>query len=50
MAWAYVAIRILHSLWQGLVNTLPVRVCLFALSTTALLVLAVNALRATLFA
>ena len=48
LAWAYVGLRIVHSLWQTLVNTLPVRICLFALSSTVLIVLAVNALRATL--
>lgn len=48
LAWIYVALRILHSLWQALVNTLRVRFALFALSTIALGCLAVNALRATL--
>ena len=49
LAWLYVALRILHSLWQAKVNTLPVRIALFAISTTVLFVLAVNAVRATLF-
>lgn len=49
LAWAYVGLRILHSLWQTLVNTLPVRILLFALSSTVLIVLAVNAVRATVF-
>ena len=48
LAWAYVAIRVIHSLWQGLVNRLPVRVTLFTLSTLCLLVLALRALAATL--
>ena len=43
LAWAYVVIRILHSLWQSLVNTIPVRFTLFLLSTAALAALAVNA-------
>jgi hypothetical protein len=47
LAWVYVALRVVHSLWQTLVNTLPVRITLFALSTTALLVLAFNAVLAT---
>ncbi|MGB1883841.1 MAG: MAPEG family protein [Gammaproteobacteria bacterium] len=47
-AWAYAGIRIVHSLWQSTVNTIPVRVTLFALSTLCLWVLAVNAIRVTL--
>jgi hypothetical protein len=49
-AWIYVALRIVHSLWQILVNAVPVRFALFLLSTMALIVLAVRALMATLFA
>jgi hypothetical protein len=45
VAWIYVALRILHSLWQSLVNTIPVRLGLFALSVVALVWLAVHALR-----
>jgi len=48
VAWIYVALRILHSLWQSLVNTIPVRLTLFALSVVALAWLAVSALRLTL--
>ena len=48
-AWGYVALRILHSLWQGLVNIVKVRIVLFTLSTLCLLVMAVNAVRITLF-
>lgn len=47
-AWAFVALRILHSLWQSLVNTIPVRLLLFTLSNLALIWLAVSALRLTL--
>ena len=47
-AWAYVGIRVVHSLWQGIVNTIPVRITLFTLSTLCLWVLAINAVRATL--
>jgi hypothetical protein len=50
LAWAYVGIRIVHSLWQILVNDVRVRVVLFLLSTTALIVLAVRAVMATLLA
>lgn len=48
IAWAYVAIRVAHSIWQATVNTLPVRFGLFIAGTVCLAALAVNALRATL--
>ena len=47
-AWAYVAIRVVHSIWQATVNIIVVRVTLFTLSTLCLWVLAINAVRATL--
>lgn len=47
-AWAYVGLRIAHSLWQALVNTIPVRFTLYSLSTACLVVMAVQALRAAL--
>ncbi len=50
LAWIYVGLRIVHSLWQGLINTIPVRVTLFLLSTIALIALAVRAVMATLLA
>ncbi len=50
LAWIYVGLRILHSLWQGLVNTIPVRVALFMLSSLALVALAIRAAMVTLFA
>jgi len=46
----YVALRIVHSLWQNLVNAVPVRFALFLASTIALIVLAVRAVMATLLA
>jgi len=49
-AWIYVAIRILHSLWQIWFNTIPVRFALFLLASIALIVLAVRAIIATVFA
>ncbi len=49
LAWAYVGLRVCHSLWQGLVNTIGIRVFLFASSTTCLIVMAVNAVRVTVF-
>lgn len=47
-AWGYVGIRILHSLWQALVNTVLIRITLFTLSTVCLLVLSIQALRVSL--
>jgi hypothetical protein len=48
LAWAYVGLRIVHSLWQSLVNTIPVRLLLFLLSSLCLIGLTVMALSATL--
>jgi len=48
LAWAYVGLRIAHSLWQALVNTIPVRFLLFTVSTLCLLALSVRALLAAL--
>ena len=48
-AWGYTGLRIVHSLWQGLVNIVIVRSALFTLSSLCLLVLAVNAVRLTMF-
>jgi hypothetical protein len=42
-AWAYVLLRVIHSLWQARVNTIPVRLALFGASTGCLLVLSVRA-------
>lgn len=50
VAWVYLSLRVVHSLWQVLVNTVPVRFALFLLSTIALIVLAVRAVIATLLA
>ena len=48
MAWIYVALRIVHSIWQATVNIVGVRFFLFMASTLALAVLSVLALIATL--
>lgn len=48
LAWGYVGLRVLHSLWQALVNTIPVRFAIFGLGTVCLIVLAVRALLLTL--
>jgi hypothetical protein len=45
LAWGYVILRILHSLWQATVNTImPVRFGLFLLSTICLVILTIRAL------
>jgi hypothetical protein len=48
LAWAYVGLRIVHSLWQATVNRIPVRASLFFVSTFVLIALAVRALLAAL--
>lgn len=50
LAWAYVGLRIVHSLWQNLINSLPIRFALFVTSSIVLIALAVRALMATLLA
>jgi hypothetical protein len=47
LAWAYTALRILHSIWQATVNKLPVRMLLFTASSICLIALTINAARAT---
>lgn len=49
-AWLYVALRIAHSLWQAMVNRIPVRLALFALSNLPLIYLAVRAIQLALLA
>lgn len=48
LAWAYVGIRVVHSLWQAVVNTIPVRLTLFTISSLVLTALAVRALLAVI--
>ncbi|WP_438725626.1 MAPEG family protein [Parasphingorhabdus sp. DH2-15] len=48
LAWAYVVLRIIHSLWQVQINTIRVRFILFLLSTFCLIGLAILALIATI--
>lgn len=48
LAWAYVLLRIIHSLYQATVNRVPVRFAIFALATFCLVALAVLAVIATL--
>ncbi|PRQ06714.1 MAPEG family protein [Enhygromyxa salina] len=48
LAWAYVGARVVHSLWQALVNFIPIRFALFALASLFLMVSTVRAVIATL--
>ncbi|HEY5337399.1 MAG TPA: MAPEG family protein [Rhizomicrobium sp.] len=42
LAWAYVVLRVVHSLIQCTINRVPLRFTVFALSTLVLMVLAVR--------
>lgn len=48
LAWGYVLLRVVHSVWQGTVNRIPVRFMLFFASSLCLAVLAIRALLATI--
>jgi uncharacterized MAPEG superfamily protein len=50
VAWIYVAVRVIHSLWQATVNIVTIRFLLFLVSTIALIILTILALQLTLFA
>ena len=43
LAWLYVALRVVHSVWQATVNVIPIRFYLFSASSVVLFVLAVRA-------
>ena len=43
LAWAYVGLRIVHSIWQATKNVVRIRFALFALSTLCLLALTLHA-------
>jgi hypothetical protein len=48
LAWTYVGFRVAHSLFQALVNFIPVRFALFALGSLALMAIAVRSAIAAL--
>ena len=48
LAWAYVALRVAHSLWQALVNHIQTRFALFSISSLVLFALAIRAAMALL--
>ena len=43
IAWVYVGLRVVHSIYQATINKVPVRFGLFALSSVALIMLVVHA-------
>jgi hypothetical protein len=43
LAWTYVALRVVHSLWQSLVNRIPLRFAIFSVSSLVLWALAIRA-------
>jgi hypothetical protein len=47
LAWAYVGLRIAHSIVQAVWNRVSVRFALFSAATAALVLLAINAARVT---
>jgi uncharacterized MAPEG superfamily protein len=48
VAWGYSILRIIHSLYQATINVAMVRFVIFVLATICLIILAVNAVLATL--
>ena len=48
LAWAYVVLRVIHSIWQAVVNTIPVRLTIFAVSSAVLIGLSARTLWVTL--
>lgn len=48
LAWAYVILRVAHSLWQATINRQPGRALLFVAASVALITLALRAFFATL--
>jgi len=47
IAWGYVALRIVHSIWQATVNKVSIRFALFIASTVCLILLAIHAFELT---
>ncbi len=47
IAWGYVGLRVIHSIWQATVNTVTIRFTLFILSTICLLLLAIHSFELT---
>jgi hypothetical protein len=43
LAWAYVALRVVHSLVQAIANIIPLRFAIFMVASVVLLILAIRA-------
>lgn len=50
LAWIYVGLRIIHSVYQATVNKVPVRFLIFVVSSIVMVILALRAVMVTLFA
>ncbi len=48
LAWGYVGLRIVHSIYQATINKVMVRFAIFLLSTICLFIMAINAVLAAL--
>jgi hypothetical protein len=48
VAWGYTILRIVHSVYQATINVVMVRFSIFVLATICLIILAVNAVLATI--
>ncbi len=48
LAWAYFGLRVVHSLWQAIVNTIPIRLTIFSISSIVLLAMSIHALIAVI--
>ncbi len=48
LAWAYFGLRVIHSLIQSTINSVPARFLVFLVSTVCLAIMAVQAVMATL--
>ncbi len=48
LAWTYAGLRIVHSFWQALVNTIPLRLTIFMIGSVILLVMSIRALVLTI--
>lgn len=48
LAWAYTGLRIMHSIWQANVNTVPLRFAFFGTASLCLMALAVRAVMAAM--
>jgi hypothetical protein len=48
VAWGYAILRIIHSVYQATINVVMVRFSIFVLATICLMILAVNAVLATI--